>query len=102
MVCTLGALIIPTSNDYTLSFLTAPVALLFATMAVEKFKAGYLASLLILLAAFSFGSTLFPFKYKPYFLSNNFPALFLILISVTVLFLLRKRDVEPNIEESHS
>ncbi len=38
LVCTLGALIIPTSNDYTLSFLTAPVALLFAAIAVEKFK----------------------------------------------------------------
>jgi hypothetical protein len=100
MVCTMGALILPTSNDYTLAFLTAPVALLFAAVAVEKFKARYLANLLILLAAFSFGSTLFPFKYKPYFLSNNFPALFLLLLSVVVLYLLRIRDVESNIETS--
>lgn len=102
LVCTLGALIIPTSNDYTLSFLTAPVALLFAAIAVEKFKARYLASLLILLAAFSFGSTLFPFKYKPYFLNNNFPALFLLLLSVVFLYLLRNREVESNIETSPS
>lgn len=101
LVCTIGALIIPTSNDYTLSFLAAPVALLFAAIAMEKFKARYLASLLILIAAFSFGSTLFPFKYKPYFLSNNFPALFLILISVTILYLLRNSDKESNIEASH-
>lgn len=102
LVCTLGALIIPTSNDYTLSFLTAPVALLFAAIAVEKFKARYLASLLILIAAFSFGSTLFPFKYKPYFLNNNFPALFLLLLSIMVLYLLRIRNVDSNIETSPS
>ncbi len=102
LVCTLGALIIPTSNDYTLSFLTAPVALLFAAIAMEKFKARYFASLLILLAAFSFGSTLFPFKYKPYFLNNNFPALFLLLLSIVFLYLLRNREVETNIETSPS
>jgi hypothetical protein len=102
LVCTLGALIVPTSNDYTLSFLTAPVALVFAAIAVEKFKLRYLASLLILIAAFSFGSTLFPFKYKPYFLNNNFPALFLLLLSIVVLYLLRIRNVESNIETSPS
>jgi hypothetical protein len=100
LVCTIGALIIPTSNDYTLSFLTAPVALLFATIAVEKFKARYLASLLVLIAAFSFGSTLFPFKYKPYFLNSNFPALFLLLLSIVILYLLRNRDIESSPETS--
>jgi hypothetical protein len=102
LICTIGALIVPTSNDYTLSFLTAPVALLFAAVAVDKFKARYLASLLILVAAFAFGSTLFPFKYKPYFLNNNFPALFLILVSIVVLYLLRRRDVESEIAVSNS
>lgn len=89
LVCTLGALIIPTSNDYTLSFLIAPAALLFAVVAAGSFRARYAASLLIVIATFSFASTLFPFKYKPYFLNNNFPALFLMLIAVTVLYLLR-------------
>ena len=100
MVCTMGALILPTSNDYTLSFLTAPVALLFAAVAVEKFKARYLASLLVLIAAFSFGSTLFPFKYKPYFLSNNFPALFLLLISTAILYMLKRKNEEFDTEVS--
>jgi hypothetical protein len=102
LVCTIGALIVPTSNDYTLSFLTAPVALLFAALAVEKFKARYLASLLILVASFSFGSTLFPFKYKPYFLNNNFPALFLMLVSIVVLYLLRNRNAKSQLETGSS
>jgi hypothetical protein len=93
MVCSIGALIIPTSNDYTLSFLAAPVAVLFAGIpAAHAFKSKVLASLLIAVTSFAFASTLFPFKYKPYFLNNNFPALFLMLISVTILYFLRNRE----------
>ena len=96
MVCTIGALVIPTSNDYTLSFLVAPVAIFFASISITNaFKTRYFANLLIAVASFAFSSTLFPFKYKPYFLNNNFPALFLILISITVLYFLRNRNVEP-------
>ena len=96
MVCTIGALIIPTSNDYTLSFLVAPIAIFFAGISIANaFKTKYFANLLIAGASFAFSSTLFPFKYKPYFLNNNFPALFLILISVTILYFLRNRNVEP-------
>ncbi len=95
MVCSIGALIIPTSNDYTLSFLTAPVAVLLAGIPVaHAFKAKYLASFLVAITSFAFASTLFPFKYKPYFLNNNFPALFVILISITILYFLRNRETE--------
>lgn len=97
LVCTLGALIIPTSNDYTLSFLIGPAALLFAVVAAGSFKSSYTASLLIFLASLSFASTLFPFKYKPYFLNNNFPALFLMLVAVTALYLLRNRKTDAEV-----
>jgi hypothetical protein len=95
LVCTIGALIVPTSNDYTLSFLIAPVAILFASIPLANaFRAKYFASLLIALVSFAFASTLFPFKYKPYFLNNNFPALFIVLVSVTILYFLRNRNTE--------
>ena len=96
LACTIGALIIPTSNDYTLSFLVAPVAIFFASISMANaFKTKYLANVLVVIASFAFCSTLFPFKYKPYFLNNNFPALFLILVSITLLYFLRNRNVEP-------
>ena len=102
MVCTLGALIIPTSNDYTLSFFTAPVAILFAAITNgTTFKAKYLASLLIAVASFAFGSTLFPFKYKPYYLNNNFPALFVILIAVTILYVLSNKNTNSEMTASN-
>ena len=101
LVCTLGALIVPTSNDYTLSFLIAPAGLLFAVIAAGSFKARAAASLLSFIASLSFASTLFPFKYKPYFLNNNFPALFLMLVSVTAIFLLRDRKADSEIPVNH-
>ena len=92
LVCTIGALIIPTSNDYTLSFFTGPVVILLCSIAIENaFKLKYFSSFLIAIVSFSYSSTLFPFKYKPYFLNNNFPALFIILVSITILYFLRNR-----------
>jgi hypothetical protein len=96
MACTVGALTIPTSNDYTLSFLTAPVAILWCRFPnANGFKNKYLASFLVAVASFAYASTLGPFKYKPYFLNNNFPALFMVLISITLLYLLRRKNAEP-------
>src|SRR6266498_129650 len=95
LVCAIGALIIPTSNDYTLSFLTAPVAILLSNISsANPFKAKYFVSLLVMITSFAYTSTLFPSKYKPYFLSNNFPALFIILISATALYFLKDRNIE--------
>jgi membrane protein YdbS with pleckstrin-like domain len=47
--------------------------------------------LLVLVASISYASLLYPFKYKPYFLNNSFPALFLILIAVTCFYFLQVR-----------
>lgn len=94
-VCTLGALIIPTSNDYTLPILAAPLALFISSLPpISGFRAKVPAVLLILTASAAYASILFPFKYKPYFMNNSFPPLLLILIAGTVLYFLR--DTTPN------
>lgn len=103
MVCTIGALTIPPSNDYTLSYLTAPVAILLSSIPITNaFKTRRLANLLIAILSFAFSSTLFPFKYKPYFLNNNFPALFVILISVTILYFLRNGNTGSEMTAGNS
>lgn len=86
LVCTLGALIVPISNDYTLSILPAPMALALSVLATNRYgKSKPAAIVLLLAAATAYSATLYPFKYKPLFLQNLFPALFIVLISVTLL-----------------
>ena len=93
LTCMIGALIIPVSNDYTLSILTTPVALLLCSIPVMKNKGHQLLSMLLTLGiSIAYFSTLIPFKYKPYFLSNTFPLLFVILILVTILSFVEFRD----------
>lgn len=95
IACMIGALIIPISNDYTLSILTAPVALVLCSIPEPKNLPQRLISIFMVLGiAFSYASMLIPFKYKPYYLNNTFPPLFLILIFVTVLNLIRYRNTE--------
>ncbi len=92
LVCTLGALIIPTSNDYTLPILVAPIAIFFCSLpAIDSFRSRPLSILLILVISIAYSSILYPFKYKPYFLNNSFPPLLLILLAVTCLYFLRNR-----------
>jgi hypothetical protein len=95
LACTLGALIIPTSNDYTLPILVAPIAIFFCMLpSINEFKNRPLAILLLLIISISYSSILYPFKYKPYFLNNSFPQLFLILVAVTLLYFLGKKPGE--------
>jgi hypothetical protein len=49
-----------------------------------------------LILSISYATLLYPFKYKPYFLNNSFPALFLILIAATVYYFLQGKDAENN------
>lgn len=93
IVCMIGALIIPVSNDYTLSILTAPMILFLVNLPEIKSTRYKFASILLILGiAISYSSLLIPFKYKPYFLINAFPPLFLILIFVTILNFLRYKN----------
>jgi hypothetical protein len=95
MTCTIGAMIIPISIDYTLSIVAAPVALVLGIVPEPKNISQRLISILMILGiSFSYASMLIPFKYKPYYLNNAFPPLFLILIFVTVLNLIRYKNAE--------
>jgi hypothetical protein len=103
LTCMIGALIIPISNDYTLSILAAPVALLLSNVPqMRNLPQRLLAISLVVGMSFFYASVLIPFKYKPYYLSNAFPALFLILLCATVLNLLRYKTAEAPVEVSGS
>jgi len=85
---TLFALLFPsTSHDYTLSYFAAPVAILlidkkFIKLANEKIKPIF--TQLLVFFSFSYSSTLFSYTNKPMPLQNNFPALMVMLIIVTL------------------
>ena len=87
LACTLVALLIPTtSHDYTLSFLAAPIAILFTdrkmiNKTAERIKPFFVQLLIYFSIAYS--STLFSYTNKPLPISNNFPALMVMLIILT-------------------
>jgi hypothetical protein len=93
LVCTLCALVIPVSVDYTLPMLVAPMAIFLSALPGLGGSSGnkIISILLVLVASIAYASLLYPFKYKPYFLNNSFPALFLILIAVTCFNFLQVR-----------
>jgi hypothetical protein len=98
ITCTIGALIIPISNDYTLSFLTAPLSIFLSNIPETRNTSYRLITILLILGiAFAYASVLVPFKYKPYYLNNAFPALFLILIFATILNLIRFKHPETSV-----
>jgi hypothetical protein len=94
LVCTLCALVIPVSVDYTLPMLIAPLAIfLSSAQGLKGAPAKKMISiLLILVISLAYASLLYPFKYKPYFLNNSFPALFLILVSATSYYFLQGKE----------
>ncbi|MEW6286635.1 MAG: glycosyltransferase family 87 protein [Chloroflexota bacterium] len=103
VTCMIGALIIPISNDYTLSMLTAPMILFLSNLNIPqsvRHKIVYIPLTLGISLAYS--SILIPFKFKPYFLNNAFPPLFLILIFVTLLNLMEhnRRTIKASIKET--
>jgi hypothetical protein len=95
MTCMIGAMIIPISIDYTLSIIAAPIALVLCSIPEHKQRPQRLISILMVLGiSLDYASMLIPFKYKPYYLNNTFPPIFLILIFVTVLNLIRYKNAE--------
>jgi Glycosyltransferase family 87 len=93
LTCTIGALILPISYDYTLSILTVPV-LLFLSGIPEIESKGYkvVAILLVLGIAIAYFAILIPYNFRPYALNNSFPLLFFILLLATCLNFLRYRQ----------
>lgn len=101
IACMIGALVIPISNDYTLSILIVPVALLLCNIPESKNIPQKLISIFMILGiSLSYASVLIPFKYKPYYLNNAFPPLFFILIFATVLNLIRYKNPETPAAET--
>ena len=87
LVSTICALIIPSiSNDYKLPIITAPMAAVFCSLALpeQRWKRS-LAIFLILIMSMAYWSTQYPFSVKPYILTRNFTALFILLLAVTAL-----------------
>jgi len=90
LTCTIGALIIPISYDYTLSILAAPMLLfLWGISEMNNTWHKLISILLIVGVSTAYFSTLIPYNYRPHFIENIFPALFLILILVTSLNFMR-------------
>ncbi len=100
LVCTICALIIPVSVDYTLPMLVAPMAIfLSSTPGLNGSPWNKIASiLLVVIVSISYATLLYPFKYKPYFLNNSFPALFLILVAATAYYFLQGKNSKNNLE----
>ncbi|HSL43253.1 MAG TPA: glycosyltransferase family 87 protein [Anaerolineales bacterium] len=85
LTCTIGALILPISYDYTLSILVVPVLLLLAAENETNNTAYRSFSILLILGISAvYFAILTPYNYRPYFLNNSFPLLFVLLILVTI------------------
>ena len=93
LACALGSLAIPAvSNDYKLSLLAAPMALAFGNLSLPRSAVKRVVfSLMVVIGAFGYSATLFPFKYRPDFLANSLPFLMLILTSITVIYHLQDK-----------
>ncbi len=101
LICAIAALIVPSvSNDYKLSILIAPMALVFCCLPeFNKHKKKTFSIFMVLLASFAYWITLYPATVKPEYLSRNFPALIVILISMTVLNFLAPYTYEGTIQK---
>ncbi|HAW51964.1 MAG TPA: hypothetical protein DCX54_06490 [Flavobacteriales bacterium] len=98
LVCMIGALTIPISIDYTLSILAAPMTLfLCGLVKLRRSWHRFMSIVLIISLSFAYSSMLIPYKYKPYFMNNSFPTLFIILIIATVLNVMRYQNRENGI-----
>lgn len=97
LMCTIGALTIPVSNDYTLSFLAAPVALFLCGLPELKGSRNRFVSIVLIASlSFAYSTILIPFKYKPYYMNNAFLPLFVILIITALLNFIRYKTVKAS------
>ena len=96
VICTVLALVIPSiSNDYKLSILTVPMILTFGCLpTIESPRRKLFSTLLIIISSAAFWSTLYPYNVKPQILASNFPALMIVLVSITILYFVMKGKYE--------
>ncbi|MCA2002811.1 MAG: hypothetical protein LDL51_13170, partial [Chloroflexi bacterium] len=102
LVCLLGGLLLPSVNhDYTLATLTAPVAMSFAAWdAAGSSKSKILNRLLLFAASFAYTALLIPHTFKPLYLKNSLPLLFLLLTALALQTLNRRSDWTPVIPKT--
>ena len=100
---TIVTLLIPSiSHDYRLSVLPAVIAMAVSNVALPHFSR-YLrlliAALLVFMSA-AYSSTLFSYTNKPDYLSNNMPALMVILQLITLIAVLQMKYTSVTIDEN--
>lgn len=91
MIGTLTALLLPSiSHDYTLSLLVCPMVVYFEVIQPpqNKFELRFLYILLVIIAVFAYVSTLFSYTNKPLLFQNSLPALMIMLVCFTRLYIL--------------
>lgn len=93
LACTIGALTLPISYDYTLSILVVPMLLLLCGIPEMNSPGRRLVSILLTLGiSIAYFVLLIPYHYRPHFLDDVFPLLFLILLLATVLNFMRYKN----------
>jgi len=97
LVCVIGGMTVPAiSHDYMLPMLAAPFALFVSDLHAREYPWGkWLTILLIVFLSFVYALTLFPIEYKPAYLQNEFPMLFIILIAATLLNVAQRPHPSP-------
>jgi len=100
-VCTMIALVIPTGSfDYKLPILVAPMTLVLCGLpAIQSTPKKVAAILLVVGLSIAYWSTFYSYTVKPGFLAKNFPALFVILISITFLYFLAGGKMEGQTDD---
>jgi hypothetical protein len=98
LAAAIGCLLVPSGGyDYRLSILGAPLVMVFLVeeaqqAAWSRSPAAMLRSLAFLVLSFVYATTLVPYGQKPFYLANNFPALFVMLLLVTLLALTSQKQ----------
>ncbi len=86
LVCVVGSLVLPSINhDYSLPLLMAPTALSIASWHTRDFPSPKaLTIILTTLVSFAYFATLFPPLFRPLYLQNSLPMIFVILTAVAL------------------
>jgi hypothetical protein len=87
LICTIGAMIIPSvSIDYKLPLLAPPLVLALAGRSMRSTGLRKVIVIFLVIAiSVAYSVTLFPFIDRPPFLANSLPMLFIILAAITLL-----------------
>lgn len=97
LVCTIGAMIIPSvSIDYKLPLLAPALAMALSHRSMQARGPGKVASvLLVTIVSAAYSVTLFPFIDRPSLLANSLPMLMIILTAIALLNFLDDRAPDP-------